>query len=218
MEAISFHEAKAKSQSIGKIKQSLISAIDSRGRHYQNIFALSFHFAHDQTGGADDSVTFVSIARSLEVETPQVFTITDPGKESYSPEYAVGQELWELLLSCVPPTDSKARVLVLLHYAGHGKVDKNEELVFFADSACPRTFRYNFTLNPLFTPFAITLDQVDAVTILDACHVRFVTRGSTQTGRASEVVSAVRENQKALPKQNRITFTSRLASEIALRR
>lgn len=98
------------------------------------------------------------------------------------------------------------------------KVNKNEELVFFAHSAYPRTFRYNFTLNPLFTPFAITLDQVDAVTILDACHVGFATRDATQIGRAAEVVSAVREDQKAFPKQNRVIFTSRLASEIALRR
>lgn len=72
---------------------------------------------------------------------------------------------------------------------------KNEELGFFADSAFPRSFRFNFTLNPLFAPFEeIILDQVDAVTILDACHVGIATRCSTQIGRAAEVVSAVRAN------------------------
>lgn len=117
------------------------------------------------------------------------------------------------------PTNSKARVLVLLHYAGHGKINQNEELIFFADSAYPWSFRFNVTLNPLFAPFKeIILDQVDALTILDACHVGIATRCSTQIGRTAEVVSAVRANQIAFSKKNQITFTWRLASEVALRR
>lgn len=220
MQAISFNEARSRGQATEKIRLSLQNAIDSRGRHYQNIYALSFHFARDQTGGAEDSATFVGMARSLGVETPLVFTIPDPGNESRAgPEYAVGQRLWNFLISCAPPMKSEARVLVLLHYAGHGMIDKNEELVFFADSAYPRTFRFNFTLNPLFAPFEeIYLDKIDAVTILDACQVGIATRSSTQTGRAAEVVSAVRANQTAFSKQNQITLTSRLASEVDLRR
>lgn len=198
MQAISFNEARARGQAIDKIRLSLQNAIDSRGRHYQNVHALSFHFARDQTGGAEDSATFVNIARSLGVETPQVFIIPDSGKEKPGPEKAVTDKLYKFLVSCVPPTTSKARVLVLLHYAGHGMINKNEELVFFADSAYPRSFRFNFTLNPLFAPFEeIISDQVDVVTILDACQVGIATRCSTQIGRAAEVVSAVRENQTA---------------------
>lgn len=64
----------------------------------------------------------------------------------------------------------------------------------------------------------ISLSKIDAVTILNACHVGIATRSPDETGRAAEVVSAVREDQKAFAKQSRITFTSRLANEIALRR
>ncbi|MCJ1346354.1 hypothetical protein MMC31_004570, partial [Peltigera leucophlebia] len=228
MQSISFNEARARGQATEKIRLSLQNAIDSRGRHYKSVYALSFHFARDQTGGNKDSATFASMARSLGVEAPQVFTIPDAGNESRAgpgPEYAVGQKLWSFLISCAPPKNSEARVLVLLHYAGHGMIDKNEELVFFADSAYPRTFRFNYTLNPLFATFPlfapseeITLDKIDAVTILDACQVGIATRSCAQTGRAAEVVSAVRANQTAFSNQNQITFTSRLASEVTLRR
>lgn len=199
MQAISFNEARARGQTTEKIRLSLQNVIDFPGRHYQNVYALSFHFTRDQTGGAEDSATFVSMVRSLGVETPQVFTIPDLGKESgLGPEYQVGQKLWTFLNSCAPPTKSEARALVLLHYAGHGKIDRNEELVFFADLAYPRSFRFNFTLNPLVTPFEeICLDKIDAVTILDACQVGIATRSSAQAGRAAEVVSAVRADQKA---------------------
>lgn len=79
MEAITLKEARAQGQVIEKIKHSLEAAIDSRARHYQNVYALSFHFARDQTGCAEDSAAFVSIARSLGVNNPQVFTILDRG-------------------------------------------------------------------------------------------------------------------------------------------
>lgn len=153
MQAISFNEARVRGQTIVKIRLSLQNAIDSRGRHYQNVYALSFHFARDQTGSAEDSATFVNMARSLGVENPQVFIIPDSGKERSGPENKVFQKLYNFLVCCVPPTNSKARVLLLLHYAGHGKINQNEELIFFADSAYPRSFCFNFTLNPLFAPF-----------------------------------------------------------------
>lgn len=171
MQAISF-EAKARGQATEKIRLLLQNAIDSRGRHYQNVYALSFHFARDQTGGAEDSATFVNMARSLGVETPQVFTIPNPGNESRAgPEYAVEQKLWNFLISCAPPKKSEARELVLLHYAGHGMINKNDELVFSADSAYPRTFRFNFTLNPLFAPEkerGLPRDRYDDLIMIEA--------------------------------------------------
>lgn len=219
MQALTLKDASAKGQLTEKIRQSLECAIDSRGRHYQAVYALSFHFALDQTGGAKDSATFVNIARSLGVEKPQSFSIPDFGNGSgKGPEYAVVQKLWDFISSCAPHQSSEARVLILLHYAGHGKINNKDELVFFADDAYPRSFRFDFTLNPLFTLFAeIPLSKVDAVTILDACHVGIATRSPSQTGRAAEVVSAVRADQHAFSRPNQITFTARLANEIAFR-
>lgn len=220
MKAITLKEARAQGQVIEKIKHSLEAAIDSRARHYQNVYALSFHFARDQTGFAEDSAAFVSIARSLGVNNPQVFTILDSGTESgKGPEYQVVQKVWDFIDSCAPPKSSEARVLILLHYAGHKLIDKKDELVLLADPAYPRSIRFNYTLNPLFAPFEeISLSKIDAVTILDEYHVGIATRSPDETGSAAEVVLAVREDQKAFAKQSRITFTSRLANEIALRR
>lgn len=100
------------------------------------------------------------MVRSLGVLTPQLFTISDLGNKLLGLEYAVLQKLWNFLLSCAPPKNSGARMLVLLHYAGHGMIDKNGQLVFFADSAYPRTFRFSFTLNPLFNPFEAKSDNL----------------------------------------------------------
>lgn len=139
MQAISFNEARTRGQATERIRLSLQNAIDSRGRHYQNVHALLFHFARDQSGGAEDSATFVSMARPLKGWNPSGLhnswsreTIPDPGNESRAgPEYAVGQKLWNFLISCAPPKKSEDHVLVLLHYSGHGMIGKNEELVFF---------------------------------------------------------------------------------------
>lgn len=179
-----------------------------------------FSFWTWQTGAAKDTATFVNIARSLGVEKPQSFSIPDFGNNSGTgPEYVVVQKLWDFISCCAPDKSSEARVLILLHYAGHGKINNKDELLFFADEAYPRSFRYDFTLNPLFTLFEeIPLCKVDAVTILDACHVGIATRSAGQTGRAAEVVSAVRAGQYAFSRHNRITFTARLANEIAFRR
>ena len=106
--------------------------------------------------------------------------------------------------------------------SGHGEITNNDELVFFANDAFPRSFRYDQTLNPLFPNFAdISLSKVDAVTILDACHVGIATRspGQIEIGRAAEVVAAVQADQYAFSrKQGRISFTLKLATEIAFRR
>lgn len=220
MQVLTLQDASAKGQLTKKIRQSLEYAIDLRGWHYQAVYALSFHFVLDQTDGAKDSATFAPIARSLGVEKPQSFNIPDFGNDSGTgPEYVVVQKLWDFINSCAPHKSSEARVLILLHYAGHGKINNKDELIFFADDAYPRSFRYGFTLNPLFTLFAeIPLSKVDAVTILYACHVGIATRSPGQTGRAAEVVSAVRAGQHAFSRHNQITFTTRLANQIAFRR
>ena len=117
----------AKGQLTEKIRQSLECAIDSRGQHYQAVYALSFHFEFDQTGIAKDIATFVSIARSLGVEKPQSFSIPDFGNDSRTgPEYVVVRKLWDFINSCAPHKPSEARVLILLHYAGHGKINDKD--------------------------------------------------------------------------------------------
>lgn len=117
MPAITFNDTTAKGQLTEKIRQSLEDVVDSQRRHYQTVYALSFHFAKD-------SAAFISIASSLGVENPRVFTIPDLGNDSRAgPEYAVVQKLWKIFISCAP-------VLVLLHYTGHGEINNKDELVF----------------------------------------------------------------------------------------
>ena len=185
---------------------------------YKAVYALLFHFERDQIGGAIDTVTFFEIARSLKLDYPQSFTIPD---SQCSPESAVVHELKGFLSSCVRDS-SESHVLILLHYAGHGKKTNNDKSVFLADDAFPRSFRYDQILNPFFPNFAdISLFKVDAITILDACYVGIATRfpAHIKIGQAAEVVAAVQANPFAfLRKDGQISFTLKLATKIAFRR
>ena len=84
--------------------------------------------------------------------------------------------LRDFLNSCASES-FESRVLILLHYAGYGKITNNDKLVFFADNVFLQSFYYDQTLNPLFSNFAdILLSKVDVVTIIDACHIGIATR------------------------------------------
>lgn len=119
------------------------------------------------------------------------------------------------------------RVLLILHYAGHGAVRDNG-LIFNADSQYPRTFNYDRTINPkleIYNYLGESLEIFDCVTILDCCHSGYATRESHVQTRCAEVLSAVREDQSAFPKGidsagkvTARTFTAKLSALVSHRR
>ena len=176
-----------------KIRHSLECAINLQRQHYQAVYALSFHFVLDQTGNAKVSAMFVNIVHSLRMKKPQAFNIPNfKDNLEKGPKYAVVQKLWEFISNCAPRISFEAGILILLHYTGHEKINNEDELVFFANDTYPRLFHFDFMLNLLFTLFAeIPLSKVDAITILDVCHIGIVTRFFSQIRQAAKVVSVV---------------------------
>lgn len=167
MQAITLNEARAKRQVTEK---SLEDVIDSRGRHYQSVFALTFHFARDQTGGADGSATFVNIACSLGVENSDFLSFQIWGTNQGQPQNTPLCRSSRTSSSIAPHERIPKLVCEYLYIMWPWNEKKEDELVFCAHSAYPRSFRFHFTLNPLFAPFKeISFDKIDAVTIFDRC-------------------------------------------------
>ncbi len=104
------NEANAKGK---KIRQTLEDAID-RGRFYQGIHS---HFELDQTGAAVDLTSFTHLARPIGVENPVVpASVLEWMVVNYMDAF-----ISNILSS---PSDDEGRILLLLQYAGHGKINQ----------------------------------------------------------------------------------------------
>lgn len=110
------NEANAKGK---KISQTLEDAID-RGRFYQGIHS---HFELDQTGAAVDLTSFTHLARPIGVENPVV-----PASVNHSTkglEWMVVNYMDAFISNILSsPSDDEGRILLLLQYAGHGKINQ----------------------------------------------------------------------------------------------
>lgn len=93
-------------------------------------------------------------------------------------------------VGCISPTT----------IAGHGKINNKDELVSFADDAyfsLDHSDLISRSILSLLPSKGFRQDKIDAVTILNACHVGIATQSPGQTGKAAEVVSAVRAKRHA---------------------
>ena len=110
--------------------------------------------------------------------------------------------------------------LIMLHYVGHGGMDVNRGLYFYASNSYPR----KLFVGDLFTPFLKDpdeqLNQAGVIIILDSCFSGRAIRGAPDLGRSVEVI-AVAANQQALgnhadrPLIQNNTFTARLSHAVA---
>lgn len=114
-------------------------------------------------------------------------------------------------------------MLLLFHYAGHGILNRYDELEFYAEFPGKRAILYHQIVHVrLVDPQAYVNDfllKTDVVILLDCCYSGSAIRGSKNSDRIVEVISAVGPTQKALgnqPSQDQrvsaITFTARVTT------
>lgn len=123
------------------VKRLIQEALNQRARHYQAIFSLSIFFEGDQTGAAEDSKVFLDMVRCFGAEGKALRILVS----SPRPGWDVFDRVAALIKQGLQLDPENGRVLLILHYVGHGVIGDNG-LVFAADSQYPRTFNYR-TIN-----------------------------------------------------------------------
>ncbi|KAI9784781.1 MAG: hypothetical protein M1839_001511 [Geoglossum umbratile] len=200
------------------VREVLEEAIAQRGRYYTSHISFSIRFEADDSFASRNTTHFQNILRLLNLPQARELVI---GKDDKMPGWTV-LSLVQDLSAKVSKVDG--RTLVIGHYAGHGTVNQNGKLIFFASPSAPRPFGLERCLGDLYEEDQCTnpdFKKTDVILILDSCYSGEATRGLGRAGRSVEIVASVGADQKALGNnsarvQNR-TFTSRLADSIALR-
>ena len=204
----------------------LENAISQRGRPYQEMFVVSVRFEADETSADKDQQMFFNLVKCINLPLasnhPQSLVIRS---DDVHPGWTVGfflERLLDIISAC------EGRSLLLLHYAGHGGLNANGDLTFYARVPGVRAFDYVRIIDrTLVTPSLSVekkLERIDVVIILDSCFSGNAIRATPLAERTVELLAAVSADQRAFGKPSdsaRIlnrTFTARLAGEVAIRR
>ena len=108
-----------------------LSVLSTRTRDYAQTFALAVRFEKDNTKAEHDMKNFQSILRAFGMSPAEEYVIN-------ASDSMPGWNLRDRFLSLLKAAHSAAgRSLVMIHYAGHGKVDVNGQLVFLANAKTP---------------------------------------------------------------------------------
>lgn len=107
-----------------KVKSLIQEALNQRGRHSQAVYSLSIFFEGDQTGAAEDYKIFLDMVRCLGSQGESLrIPLSSPGLGG--PGWEVNDRVAALIKQGVQLDPKYGRVLLMLHYAGHGLVDDN---------------------------------------------------------------------------------------------
>lgn len=118
----------------------LENAIIQRGKPYQEMFAESVRFEADETSADKDQQIFFSLVKFINIPLaanhPQSLVIRT---DDVHPGWTVSFFL-ERLLDVISACDGRS--LLILHYAGHGGLNADGELTFFAQVPGIQSFKY----------------------------------------------------------------------------
>lgn len=237
------------------LQEVLENAINQRGTPYQPLFAVSVRFEADETPADQDQRTFFNFVKCINIPLAPNPPQSGNKYRRCTPRLDRGLlsgRVADVITTC------KGRSLLLFHYAnhlrsafylelgleplylrpflstflgffaGHGGLNANGNVIFYARAPGVRSFDYIRTIertlvdHPLLTE--LKLERTDVVIILDSCFSCNVIRATPSAERTVEVLAAVNADQRAFGNpsdsariRNR-TFTARLAEEVATTR
>ncbi|MCJ1347155.1 hypothetical protein MMC31_005376 [Peltigera leucophlebia] len=206
--------------------EALETVIARKGRHYSNLDTISLRLGGDNAQAWRDSEKFTDFATSIEIATKDNLNdkvCIEPDDNTDMPGRTFVQKLFTLSENIGQCT---GRTLLLFHYAGHGTLNRYDELEFYAEFPGKKAILYHNPVHmTLVDPIAYVRDfllKTDLVILLDCCYSGIAIRGSKNSDRIVEVISAVGPTQKALGNQpfqdqrvSTITFTARVTTEIS---
>ena len=187
----------------------LEALVDQHYRRYSRSVAVSFYWAADNTMAHKDVENFQGILATLGLAPAEEFMI----RQSHTiPGWDVQAKIQALVRQAV---ESNERVLLLVHYAGHG-FEKDGSLLF-TDAQGHKVVRWDRDFVHLVD--LEELAKVDVLFILDSCYSYLGTRQYIPATRVVQVLAAVDENTKfAFGAGNTASFTGKLLNELKARK
>ncbi|KKK26141.1 hypothetical protein ARAM_005992 [Aspergillus rambellii] len=194
-----------------EFRTTLQAAVRQQAIRYTASHALAIRWEEDNTSAQQDTAHFQSMLKTLQLPAAQELVIP-------STDRTPGWNIAGVLRDVVSKAEKSAgRSLIMVHYAGHGKLGPNGNLLAVEGPSSNRSFDAQRCL----------VDQVDLLDsmlidilfIFDCCYSFTACREPELAGRIVEIIGAS-DNASSSPLANsppRNTLTAKIAGEIRCR-
>ena len=115
-----------------EFERALQAAVDKRSRHYAQTFALAVRFELDDTKAYQDTEHFQTLLHAFDLKPAEEYILK---KSDPMPGWTLKAHFMSLLRTA---STTPGRSLILVHYAGHGKVDFKRQIGLPGQSKTPQ--------------------------------------------------------------------------------
>ncbi|KAF3937112.1 hypothetical protein ABW19_dt0201380 [Dactylella cylindrospora] len=202
--------------SASSLKTALEEAVKQRDIKYKIVFAISFSFAGDDTQAQHDTESFIKHCKDLfGIASPDIAKFQIPDDEN--PHLYFKDNICNLVYKThgsIP-----GRKLLLLHYAGHGRLTTAGDLELCAKATEDSQYLSWDSvdcdlLRPNISGIRTFLADLDVLCVVDCCHSGRASRASMPIGRTVEVIAAADEKSVTNSRADQPTFTQRFLTEL----
>jgi hypothetical protein len=195
-------------------KTAIAAAVKRRNSAYNHSFALSVRWEADNTNAVEDTNRFQTILSTFNFPKAEELVLLSNDK---TPGWSVHKKIHRIFEDA---KRSVGRVVIMIHYAGHGFVKKGK-LFASKDGTGGKPMNLSkFMVEPSLEDDYYLADtrNVDVVYILDCCYAHRATRGSVDVTRVVEILAATDDETPTAMSPPRNTLTGKLRGEIARRK
>ncbi|KAJ6134505.1 hypothetical protein N7523_000827 [Penicillium sp. IBT 18751x] len=198
--------------SADQIMNAITRAVNNRSRIYNNSFALSVRWERDKTNASADTDNFQAILSTLNLDQAEVEILAE---KDQTPGWTLNDKIRSVFRLAA---NAPGKSIVLIHYAGHGKVKRGQ--LYAVEGPSNRSINLQRFIDTVMTGDVQDFDiaDTDAVFVLDCCYSHVATRTSNPTSRVVEVLSASDDHTPEALTSPRNTLTGKLRGEIARRK
>ncbi|KAL2808429.1 hypothetical protein BJX63DRAFT_439395 [Aspergillus granulosus] len=196
-------------------KEILKAAVQQRSIRYTATSGLSLRWEDDDTLAINDTVQFQNILGLLNLPAAEEIIIS---RDDTTPGWTVLDSFRQVLSRA---KNVSGRALIVVHYAGHGRVDSDGSLLF-VERPGGREIDADRSLFSLVGnyghSFIRNIEHIDVLFILDCCYGFVAYRDAETCPRIVEIISATTENDPLAFSPPKVTITKKLAAEITRRK
>ncbi|KAL1884485.1 hypothetical protein Plec18167_002075 [Paecilomyces lecythidis] len=195
-----------------QLRDSLTKAVDQHNKTYSKSFSLHVRWEDDNTEGQRDSDNFKAFLAVFGFPPPSTLILD---MKDVSPGWtlqAKAMSMFQEALNYAP----QGRSVCFIHYAGHGTIGPNDELLFTSASG-NKSINSNWLIDGCATDLMLPYDAaVDVIVILDCCYSYLATKGTQPVSRSVDILAAVDANAPgAFVPGQRVSFSAKLATKVA---
>ncbi|KAL2872388.1 uncharacterized protein BJX67DRAFT_5979 [Aspergillus lucknowensis] len=194
-------------------EETVRAAVLQRSARYTDSHSLTLRWEGDDTGASQDAGRFQNLLALFNLPPATELTIN---ANDNTPGWTVQSTFTQILTHA---RSTRGRALVMVHYAGHGFVNK-DSVFYFSEGPGGRHFNAELFLTYQAGPDQYYLHDstnVDVLFIFDCCYGFTACRAAEVIPRIVEFIAATDSSSPLAFSPPRITVTAKLISEIRRR-